>query len=44
MSSLGCSESFTLHYFGIKGAASTATVVLEQGNIDYEAKGYGDKS
>jgi glutathione S-transferase len=37
---LGQSEKITLHYFMIKGAIGTATICLEQGGIEYEAKAY----
>lgn len=33
-------EKITLHYFGVRGAASLATVCFEQAGVDYEAKAY----
>lgn len=32
---------FTLHYFGVKGAAAVTIIVLEQGNVPYKAKNWG---
>lgn len=33
-------ETFTLHYFGLKGAGALATILLEQKDVPYEAKAY----
>lgn len=37
---LAQSEPVTLHYFGLKGAAGTTTIVLEQGGLEYSVKIY----
>eukprot|EP00933_Yihiella_yeosuensis_P052029 TRINITY_DN50003_c0_g1_i1.p1 TRINITY_DN50003_c0_g1~~TRINITY_DN50003_c0_g1_i1.p1 ORF type:complete len:224 (-),score=64.12 TRINITY_DN50003_c0_g1_i1:194-865(-) len=37
---LGQTEKITIHYFKIKGAAGAATIVMEQGGLDYGAKAY----
>lgn len=34
-------EPVTLHYFGVKGAASLATICLEHKSVPYEVKKYG---
>jgi len=40
MAQLSQSEAFTIHYFGVRGAASVATIVLEQGGVGYKVKKY----